>query len=160
MCAAAVAVAVDRIGSRCFGVFPRESSPTRMNADVKRAFSWNLALHHLPQLTDRNARPEVAADVAGQNGTLWHLVASAVPRDRLTRALGNKETSRLHTSATFIAGGSGVCSQFGFPSSAGLIVGIFGKCSKTEQKPFVLRSGKLWLLACRRGLKTSPGVYF
>lgn len=32
------AVAVDRIGSRCFGVFPRESLPKRINPDVDEPF--------------------------------------------------------------------------------------------------------------------------
>lgn len=87
------AVAVDRIGSRCFGVFPRESLPKRINADVDEPFLGISRFIIIPPPTPptrglkRGQRTvKVAADGAGQNGTFRHFVATVVLRDRFTRA--------------------------------------------------------------------------
>lgn len=139
----AAAVAVDRIGSRCFGVFPRESLPKRTNADVDEPFLGTLRfiIPRPPPNSQIETRATHGQSRRGRSRT--ERIIPALCRGPWSFGIGSRER-RQRINFTFaylreiysLVVGS-VCSQFGFPPPPGLIVGIFAKMLRNGTGIFV-----------------------
>lgn len=117
----AAAVAVDRIGSRCFGVFPRESSPKRINADVDEPFLGISRFIFPPRPPTSQIETQATHGHSRRGRSRTERNVPALCRGPWSFGIGSRER-RQRTNFTFAylrdiyspAFGS-VCSQFGFP---------------------------------------------